>query len=367
MSESPKEQGATETWVPWDPPGITVPGTAADWELVEVSAGRRDQGLVILGYGDARLILDLFGCDCLRVARVDGLRHAASHGAPSPGSGIAAWAVVGSPLGRWVADSSGHRAEETSELAIATRGWLVSLVVDSDCPPRARLSGWDGLPRPTASLAGAPLPPSGAPRGPMGWWEYLDRYGWGEWSPLEAGGRALRSEECYYMEGWRVDARGLELRLVFEDRSTRMTLRFPAEALRALRVSGAGWGKRRLFTYRAIRTLYGRVLGDPYVTRGLDLERWYWEATGGEAPGDEAVCYVPTDSVVIEALASRAPDVGRTNVDAKSCGYGRRAVPVEEWVPRGAGLPGQAEDWGLVDVTHDAGLGASGTCGPRSA
>lgn len=206
MSESPKEQGATETWVPWDPPGITVPGTAADWELVEVSAGRRDQGLVILGYGDARLILDLFGCDCLRVARVDGLRHAASHGAPSPGSGIAAWAVVGSPLGRWVADSSGHRAEETSELAIATRGWLVSLVVDSDCPPRARLSGWDGLPRPTASLAGAPLPPSGAPRGPMGWWEYLDRYGWGEWSPLEAGGRALRSEECYYMEGWRVDA-----------------------------------------------------------------------------------------------------------------------------------------------------------------
>ena len=42
MSESPREQGATETWVPWDPPGITVPGTAADWELVEVSAGRRD-------------------------------------------------------------------------------------------------------------------------------------------------------------------------------------------------------------------------------------------------------------------------------------------------------------------------------------
>ena len=209
MSESPDERGSSETWVPWGPPGLKVPGTSADWELVEVSADRRGQGLVVLGYGDARLILDLFGCDCLRVARVDGLRHAASHGAPSPDSGIAAWAVVGSPLGRWVADSSGHRAEETSELAIATRGWLVSLVVDSDCPPRARLSGWDGLPRPTASLAGAPLPPSGAPRGPMGWWEYLDRYGWGEWSPLEAGGRALRSEECYYMEGWRIDARGL--------------------------------------------------------------------------------------------------------------------------------------------------------------
>lgn len=363
MSESPDEQSSSETWVPWGPPGLKVPGTAADWELVEVSAGRRDQGLVILGYGDARLILDLFGCDCLRVARVDGLRHAASHGAPSPGSGIAAWAVVGSPLGRWVADSSGHRAEETSELAIATRGWLVSLVVDSDCPPRARLSGWDGLPRPTASLAGAPLPPSGAPRGPMGWWEYLDRYGWGEWSPLEAGGRALRSEECYYMEGWRVDARGLELRLVFEDRSTRMTLRFPAEALRALRVSGAGWGKRRLFTYRAIRTLYGRVLGDPYVTRGLDLERWYREATGGEAPGDAAVCYVPTDSVVIEALASGAPDVERAGIDARGCDYGRCAIPAEEWVPRGAGLPGQAEDWGLVDVTHDAGLGATATFG----
>ena len=363
MSESPDEQGSSETWVPWGPPGLKVPGTAADWELVEVSAGRRDQGLVILGYGDARLILDLFGCDCLRVARVDGLRHAASHGAPSPDSGIAAWAVVGSPLGRWVADSSGHRAEETSELAIATRGWLVSLVVDSDCPPRARLSGWDGLPRPTASLAGAPLPPSGAPRGPMGWWEYLDRYGWGEWSPLEAGGRALRSEECYYMEGWRIDARGLELRLVFEDRSTRMTLRFPAEALRALRVSGAGWGKRRLFTYRAIRTLYGRVLGDPYVTRGLDLERWYREATGGEAPGDAAVCYVPTDSVVIEALASGAPDVERAGIDARGCDYGRCAIPAEEWVPRGAGLPGQAEDWGLVDVTHDAGLGATATFG----
>ena len=127
VSESPGKQGSSETWVPWGPPGLKVPGAAADWEFVEVSADRRGQGLVVLGYGDARMALDLFGCDCLRVARVDGLRHAASHGAPSPDSGIAAWAVVGSPLGRWVADSSGHRAEETSELAIATRGWLCSV------------------------------------------------------------------------------------------------------------------------------------------------------------------------------------------------------------------------------------------------
>ena len=69
MSESPDERGSSETWVPWGPPGLKVPGTAADWELVEVSADRRGQGLVVLGYGDARLILDLFGCDCLRVAR----------------------------------------------------------------------------------------------------------------------------------------------------------------------------------------------------------------------------------------------------------------------------------------------------------
>ena len=198
----------------------------------------------------------------------------------------------------------------------------------------------------------------------MGWREYLDRYGWGEWSPLKAGESPLRREECHYVEGWRVDAHGLELRLVFEDRSARTTLRFPAEALRALRVSGvAGWGRRRMFTYRAIRTLCGRVLGDPCVARELDLERWYREATGGEAVGGEAVCYVPTDSVVIEALASGAPDVERAGIDARGCDYGRCAIPAEEWVPRGAGLPGQAEDWGLVDVTHDAGLGATATFG----
>lgn len=240
----------------------------------------------------------------------------------------------------------------------------MSLIVDSGCPPRARLSGWDGLSWPTTSLAGAPLSPSGAPRGPMGWREYLDRYGWGEWSSLKAGESPLRREECYYVEGWRVDAHGLELRLVFEDRSARTTLHFPAEALRALRVSEiAGWGKRRMFTYRAIRTLCGRVLGDPCVARELDLERWYREATGGEAVGGEAVHYVPADIATIEVLASHAPDVGRTNVDAKSCDYGRRAVPVEEWVPRGAGLPGQARDWELIDVTHGAGLGATATFG----
>ena len=69
MSESSGKQGSSETWVPWGPPGLKVPGTSADWELVEVSAGRRGQGLVVLGYGDARMALDLFGCDCLRVAR----------------------------------------------------------------------------------------------------------------------------------------------------------------------------------------------------------------------------------------------------------------------------------------------------------
>ena len=69
MSESSGKQGSSETWVPWGPPGLKVPGTAADWELVEVSADRRGQGLVVLGYGDARMALDLFGCDCLRVAR----------------------------------------------------------------------------------------------------------------------------------------------------------------------------------------------------------------------------------------------------------------------------------------------------------
>ena len=366
MSESPGKQGSSETWVPWGPPGLKVPGAAADWEFVEVSADRRGRGLVVLGYGDTRMALDLFGCDCLRVARVDGLRYAASHGAPSPDSGIAAWAVVGSSFGEWVADSSSHRAEESSELAIATRGWLMSLIVDSGCPPRARLSGWDGLSWPTTSLAGAPLPPSGAPRGPMGWREYLDQYGWGEWSPLKAGESPLRREECHYVEGWRVDAHGLELRLVFEDRSARTTLRFPAEALRALRVSGvAGWGKRRMFTYRAIRTLCGRVLGDPCVARELDLERWYREATGGEAVGGEAVHYVPADIATIEVLASCAPDVGRTNVDAKSCGYGRRAVPVEEWVPRGAGLPGQAEDWGPRRRHARRGPGGHGDLRPR--
>lgn len=116
MSESSGKQGSSETWVPWGPPGLKVPGTSADWELVEVSADRRGQGLVVLGYGDARMALDLFGCDCLRLARVDGLRYAASHGAPSPGSGIAAWAVVGSSLGEWAADSSSHRARKARSL-----------------------------------------------------------------------------------------------------------------------------------------------------------------------------------------------------------------------------------------------------------
>ena len=80
MSEASGKQGSSETWVPWGPPGLKVPGTSADWELVEVSADRRGQGLVVLGYDDARMALDLFGCDCLRLARVDGLRYKSTRG-----------------------------------------------------------------------------------------------------------------------------------------------------------------------------------------------------------------------------------------------------------------------------------------------
>ena len=90
------------------PRGAGLPGQAEDWGLVDVT---HDAGLgatATFGLGDLRATFDLRGFEALRVARADGLRHAASRDAPAPGPGMATWAVARSSLSEWLVENDMH-------------------------------------------------------------------------------------------------------------------------------------------------------------------------------------------------------------------------------------------------------------------
>lgn len=245
------------------------------------------------------------------MARADGLRHAASRGAPAPGPGIATWAVARSSLSEWLVENDMHAhtqdQPDLGEVTLATPGWLVSGVCSS--VPDAELL--DGEGRTVGFVRGAPMP-LGPPRGAMSQHDFEERYGSPERLVWQPPGVELPRHAFGCCEGWRLDEGGLSLyyRLPGGARGPMARVRFATGHFLALLSTYEG---HRFREFSEARTPDGppeSPIGSVCVVGDAYLRRWYLEEAAPDADGAPIIAYsVYTEVECIDVLATGEPEV----------------------------------------------------------